>query len=264
MAVNQVSMNGEELINLTNDTVSELSLLSGAKAHDASGTQITGKAQYINPSLIINSNFKTNQRGISGTFTSIGAYFVDMWKLVEGSVTVNTDGTITLNGTICQVRESSINGDFLAYASAGTASYDDVTKTYTLTANGETISWAMLVYGKVKVPFVDTNEALELVKCQRNYISAPLEGRPCVSTQNDLWFFFELPTTMRILPSLDNAKVWMTDVLTNTAVGITDWTLSVGDNKNNGVLIRLHKENHGLAITDYVLAIIEGGLSAEP
>lgn len=43
MAVNEVTLNGEELINLTEDTVSEDTLLEGAIAHDASGNQITGK-----------------------------------------------------------------------------------------------------------------------------------------------------------------------------------------------------------------------------
>lgn len=44
MAVNQVNLaNGEELINLTADTVSEDTLLEGETAHDASGKQITGK-----------------------------------------------------------------------------------------------------------------------------------------------------------------------------------------------------------------------------
>lgn len=42
MAVNQVIYGGETLIDLTGDTVTPETLLSGTTAHDASGNQITG------------------------------------------------------------------------------------------------------------------------------------------------------------------------------------------------------------------------------
>ena len=99
--VNEVyTADGEELINLTKDTVSELSLLSGATAHDASGAQIVGKAQYINPNLIINSNFKINQRGQT-EYTSEG-YTVDGWRIYYGAtLTVGTDAVelLVTNGS---------------------------------------------------------------------------------------------------------------------------------------------------------------------
>lgn len=44
MAVNQVVINGETVLDLTSDTVSPDKLLSGYTAHDASGAQITGTA----------------------------------------------------------------------------------------------------------------------------------------------------------------------------------------------------------------------------
>lgn len=42
MAVNQVIYGGETLIDLTGDTVTPETLISGTTAHDASGNQITG------------------------------------------------------------------------------------------------------------------------------------------------------------------------------------------------------------------------------
>lgn len=42
MAVNQVVINGETVLDLTSDTVTADKLLSGCTAHDASGAQITG------------------------------------------------------------------------------------------------------------------------------------------------------------------------------------------------------------------------------
>lgn len=44
MAVNQVVINGETVLDLTSDTVTADKLLTGYTAHDASGTQITGTA----------------------------------------------------------------------------------------------------------------------------------------------------------------------------------------------------------------------------
>lgn len=119
MAVNQVNLaNGEELINLTKDTVSEDTLLENVTAHDASGKQITGKVVTVpvdselnaesenaiqnkavfaginnavndvkeytngiisNPNLLDNPDFSINQRGQT-EYTSTG-HTVDRWKL---------------------------------------------------------------------------------------------------------------------------------------------------------------------------------------
>lgn len=45
MAVNKVEINGETKIDLTGDTVTPETLLSGATAHNAAGVQITGSAE---------------------------------------------------------------------------------------------------------------------------------------------------------------------------------------------------------------------------
>lgn len=82
MGVNQVNMNGEELINLTADTVSELNLLEGETAHDARGEQITGKVTVIGDNLLDNGDFFVNQRGLTeyvGATTNNG-YTVDRWR----------------------------------------------------------------------------------------------------------------------------------------------------------------------------------------
>ena len=99
MAVNQVSMNGEELINLTADTVSEDTLLENVTAHDASGEQIVGKARFINPNLLDNPDFSINQRGQAEYDLTDKAYdnTVDRWGLgwAKGftkKLTVSDDG----------------------------------------------------------------------------------------------------------------------------------------------------------------------------
>lgn len=47
MAVNEVIYDGDTLISLANDTVTESTLASGVTAHDASGNPITGTANYV-------------------------------------------------------------------------------------------------------------------------------------------------------------------------------------------------------------------------
>ena len=74
---------------------------------------------------------------------------------------------MTLNGTIAQILEKPAGTDFAVSSNAGTASYDNSTKTFSLTASGEIISWAKLEYGSAVTPFLPSNPALELAKCQR-------------------------------------------------------------------------------------------------
>lgn len=210
MGVNHVTTaDGEELINLMSDTVDEYSLLEGATAHDASGEQISGKAVYVNPNLLINPDFSVNQRGISGTVTKTG-YFLDGWQLVSGSAAINDDGSITLNGTIKQILETPAGDKIVATSSSGTPLYDDLTKTFSLTASSEKITWTKLEPGSVATPFVQSNPAVELAKCQRLFVNLnPNKGdftRYAVGyavTSNKVHVVFKLPTPMRISPTVN-------------------------------------------------------------
>lgn len=131
---------------------------------------IKGKIPTVsNPNLLINPDFSINQREISGMFSDTGKYFVDRWRLVSGTVTVNSDGTLTLNGSICQPLENAVGANVTASVSAGTAVYDDTTKTFTITGNGVTVSWAKLETGSAATPFIPPDPATELMKCQRYY-----------------------------------------------------------------------------------------------
>ena len=97
-----------------------------------------------NPNVLDNTNFKNpvNQRGASGTVSAVG-YFIDRWKLVSGTVELTSDGLV-LNGTISQVLENAAGTNVTASASAGTPSYDDVSKTFTISGENVTVSWAKL------------------------------------------------------------------------------------------------------------------------
>lgn len=126
-------------------------------------------AQIPNPNELTNSGFmkaqRVNQRGASGTISSAG-YFIDRWKLVSGTVQLTDEGLV-LNGTIEQILENAIGTPFSASVSAGTASYDDASKTFSITGTGETISWAKLEKGDVATPWQPKGYGAELAECIR-------------------------------------------------------------------------------------------------
>lgn len=118
-----------------------------------SGSVIATKAFPCNPNLLDNWYFgnPVNQRGASGTISRLG-YFFDRWKLVSGSVTINSGG-IVLNGTIAQVLEHAVGQTVTATVLTPdgvtdvTPVYDDETKTFTVTTQGKTIRAVKLELG---------------------------------------------------------------------------------------------------------------------
>lgn len=153
--------------NLTSDSTTDS--LSAAQGKILKGLVDATTNRIINNNLLINPDFKINQRSISGTFSETGKYFVDRWKLTSGTVTMNADGTLTLNGTISQIFENAVGTNVVASVSAGTAVYNNNTKTFSITANGETVSWAKLEYGSTATQFIPPDTAAELLKCMRYY-----------------------------------------------------------------------------------------------
>ena len=107
--------------------------------------------QISNPNLLDNWYFgnPVNQRNVSGTIDTVG-YFLDRWKLVSGSVTIGSNG-ITLNGTIVQILETEVGTDVTASALTAegvvVASYDNNSKTISLTGTGQTFVAAKLELG---------------------------------------------------------------------------------------------------------------------
>ncbi len=131
-------------------------------------TTISEAAQvFSNPNLLINPDFRINQRGKTGVISDAG-YFIDRWQLVSGTAKITANG-IVLNGTMKQVLEAPAGTNAYASASGGTASYDNTAKTFTLTAAGEKISWAKLEIGGIATPFSPPDPATELAKCQRYF-----------------------------------------------------------------------------------------------
>ena len=142
--------------------------------------------QLSNPNLLDNWYFgnPVNQRNVSGTIDAVG-YFLDRWKLVSGSVTIGSNG-ITLNGTIAQILETAVGTDVTASAltteGVVVASYDNNSKTISLTGTGQTFVAAKLELGSQQTlahQDADGNWALneipdygeQLRRCQRYFVN---------------------------------------------------------------------------------------------
>lgn len=190
-----------------------------------SGSVIATKVQPCNRNLIINWYFgnPVNQRDVSGTISSAG-YFLDRWKLVSGSVTINTDG-ITLNGTMQQVLETApvgtVTASALTQAGVGEVvpTYDSASKTVTVTADGKKLVAVKLEMGSQQTLAHQADGAWalneipdygeELTKCMRylQIISAPYDtsgnGVAIGYANNtvDLWVPIPLAVPMRISPT---------------------------------------------------------------
>lgn len=191
-----------------------------------SGSVIAAKVQPCNRNLLDNWYFANpvNQRDVSGTINSAG-YFLDRWKLVSGSVTINTDGSITLNGTMQQVLETApvgpVTASALTQAGVGEVvpTYNSATKTVTVTAAGKKIVAVKLERGSQQTLAHQKNGAwvlneipdygAELVKCMRylQIIATPYDtsgnGVAIGYANNavDLWVPIPLAVPMRISPT---------------------------------------------------------------
>lgn len=159
--------------------------------------------KFSNPNLLINPDFRVNQRG-SANYTSNG-YTVDRWKVNNGTVKPQSNGvSVTLNnkGQFIQLLENTLNGTYTATIKVTSITGDCVlfigshslqlnkTGTFTITENGSitgislykntagtctiNIEYIKLEQGSVSTTFVTPDYADELVKCQRYYMSRKL------------------------------------------------------------------------------------------
>ena len=222
-----------------------------------------------NPNLLINPDFKVNQRGVAGTFSGIRKYFVDRWQLVSGTVVVNSDGTLTLNGSIRQLLENAVGSNVTASVSAGTAVYDDTTKTFTITGNGDVISWAKLEIGSTATDFSPPDPTTELLKCYRffyrigkniaypNHQSNTSRIVCRVAALNAVIAYFQLPVEMRDTPKIRVEDTpWCFDTLdpdegTRVTVGQVD---TIFGTTKNSYQIGIRLGNHFTAGIDGYIA----------
>lgn len=154
--------------------------------------------KFSNPNLLINPDFKINQRG--ATSYEQQGYSVDRWKIWNVTVTPSTSGGITVKndkytdtGTFIQILENATEGDstlscyVTSVTGTVTMSADDntqvvlkqglnvvhtsnSTKNFSIFLNrgtSITLKWVKLEQGKVATSFIAPNPAEELEKCLR-------------------------------------------------------------------------------------------------
>lgn len=235
---------------------------TGGKLHDK---DIATMENISNPNLLTNPDFSINQRGVSGAFSDTGKYFVDRWRLVSGTVTVNSDGTLTLNGSICQPLENAAGANVTASVSAGTAVYDDTAKTFTITGNGDVISWAKLEIGSAATDFSPPDPATELMKCYRYFyrVGRGIANPNHTSNFNRICYqnisnkiagtTLQFPVEMRVTPTASVIGTpWCFRLFTNNGVNVV---VAGADNVN----FNLQKFGYEIVITnDYFAKAVDG------
>lgn len=229
--------------------------------------------KFSNPNLLINPDFKINQRGKT-EYTSNG-YTVDRWKINLGTVKPSSSGiTITLNnkGQFIQLFENALNGTYTASIKITSITGDCVlfvgshslqlnkAGVFTFTENGSingvslykstagtctiNVEYIKLEQGSVATPFVAPNPTEELTKCYRfKYIGkAVLRGR---CTANQIFGFTkDLPTKLRTKPTTTFKSK------NSYNVNTVDVTLA---EENNAVYLAGTAENTNQTVIEVVL-----------
>lgn len=256
------------------------------KMNGASGSNMVkidaAIADKTNPNMLDNWYFvhPVNQRIVSGTITLDGTakYFIDRWKLVSGSVTV-TDTGLTLDGTIAQVLEDApaswLNSHRCATVLVRTAqgtltldttapSYDDSSKTFSITGSGLNIVAAKFELGKSQTlaHIVDgayelnaiPNYAEELAKCQRFCFRTTGGGlfkrADTAYGSTTFQFFLPCPVPMRTNPVVESALESPVIYKFSPTTGLTQETgfdFNYTAMNNGTIRVIARKVGHGLS-----------------
>ena len=201
--------------------------------------------KFSNPNLLINPDFKINQRG-SSTYTTTSEspiYTVDRWMLSRGKATVNSDKTVTITctggttnkeGYFQQKLENAISGAYTVSMEvvriSGTVriAIDGEWKTVTSGKNvfqgvnsgnnfnsvglqlavgaSITLKYMKLEQGSVATTFVAPNPADELIKCQRFYFKRYYYYTFYSGSASFTYIFSDTIPGMRIKPTVNFAN----------------------------------------------------------
>ena len=174
--------------------------------------------KFSNPNLLINPDFKINQRGAI-SYEQQG-YSVDRWKIWNVTVTPSASGGITVKndkyedtGTFIQILENatecdstlscyvtSVSGTVTMVADDGSqvilkqglnvVHTSSSTKNFTIFLNqgtSITLKWVKLEQGSIATSFVEPNISDELDKCLRYFESGSLDTAPGLAIQQTVY-----------------------------------------------------------------------------
>lgn len=231
-----------------------------AIVHDGNGTKrstLTQLSEYMgakfsNPNLLINPDFKINQRNLSEyAYQTFGSnhYTVDRFRVVylnvktaNDGLILNANGTNTEGGYFGQVLENAVKGDtilsFKVSAVAGTLEFRNVNSAdtgntitvssdgiYTVKGNNTKkvvvniakgssckIEWMKLEQGSIATPFVAPNPAEEWTKCYRFKYVGAAKLRTRCTANQLYGFTKDLPTAMRTKPTVTLSQTTLFNV----------------------------------------------------
>ncbi|MSS64609.1 hypothetical protein [Velocimicrobium porci] len=245
------SAGGGATIPLVNHLLTEN---SGVGALDAyQGMILDGKIACLsNPNLLINPDFRINQRGQT-EYTSAG-YTVDRWRIYENGNITSENGYVLLgagNGFVqCVESNDFLNGKTVTMSAltnhgfvSGTLKvasegheYFTVNDSVQLYHRGnaygvypvkETIVyWMKLEIGSLATPFVPPEPAIELLKCQRYYQRIPTNGKQVYRCSDGRLFVnFQFSTEMRTTPNIQGLPITlqMFNVVDNVVLVEKNW-----------------------------------------
>lgn len=244
-----------------------------------------------NPNLLINPDFKINQRGqTSYDFSTKSGYTVDRWFISRSKLTINSDNTITVDfttngGVINQQLETVLNeqhtasinitkitgsirfyigtSKFITITSPGiyTITHDtDITQVslYNPTGNNTTasctIKWVKLEKGPIATQFVSPDIATELVKCQRYYQYINLDTKSCAIVNNIAYSrIYGISMRKSITGSFDNDGNDKLVRLGNQNIKINSISAFSDSDINNNISLvyNLEKNINGIALSAF-------------
>ena len=249
-SLTQVSLTGNETVSGTKNFVGAL---------QKNGVEVATVSNISNPSLLINGNFKVNQRGES-TYSTAGRYTVDRWKLVNGSVSVASNGII-LNGTISQTLEHTPTETVTQSVdnSAGGVSCSYLNGVFKITATNKLVKWAKLEVGTTPTPFSPRIYAEELALCQRFYQKINVMNRGN-SQYSEIAFGYllsnsisiiniNLPQGLRTIPTLQISSLDHFNIRSGVSEFLIPTKVELYASNISGVIIKFHQtysENYGV------------------
>lgn len=199
--------------------------------------------KFNNPNLLINPDFKINQREKSTYTAETVIYTVDRWKAWHVTVNINKNGYINIEnnayqdeGILRQQLESTIDGpstlSCYVESVSGTVKIEapnndskiilkqglnilhvdgnvDSFKFTIIQGSNVTLKWAKLEQGSIATPFVAPNSTEELLKCQRFYEVVNVNCKPIASV-GEIYIFIPC-VKKRVNPSVTmegSKNVW--------------------------------------------------------
>lgn len=275
-----------------------------AIVHDGNGTKrstLTQLSEYMgtkfsNPNLLVNPDFKINQRGQESYTVGGFEYTVDRWRISSSKVSVSDNGlTIQSTGSsgswISQKFEKELEGVFtLSIKISSVSGYINLSNSensiritspgvYSVTVNRLsefnmflgpnttiTIEWAKLEKGSIATPFVAPNPTEELMKCQRYYRVFSAWKETFTYRGDDKVILFTIPESpMRVNPTIGTTKITILglqagEVGTSYAKYDKDISLSYANISNNNILCFA---NIGSVVSNGGIVILQDDLTLD-